>query len=228
MPETAGSTTVDVGNASNNQLASLIPVFDPATDSVEQWTQKIELLTQVWPAGRLGELATRIILNCKGGTVECISKIVELVGGQFGRVNLERKFDVVEKALFRCNQKVDESSDSYLARAEVVWSELLMKKVNMTEVQAYITLRGSRLSMEDKKRVLVEAGAEREDSELEMKECRQPSGCLVQVFSKNTLQENATRTFAPTTTWPLELLKNMKNQVKMLLGSTMIPWMMKL
>ena len=90
-------------------------------------------------------------------------------GGQFGQVNLERKFDIVEKALFRCSQKVDESSDSYLARAEVVWAELLMKKVNMTEVQAYITLRGSRLSMEDKKRVLVEAGAEREDSELEMK-----------------------------------------------------------
>ena len=39
----------------------------------------------------------------------------------------------------------------------------------MTEVQAYITLRGSRLSMEDKKRILVEAGAEREDGELEMK-----------------------------------------------------------
>ena len=137
----------------------------------------------MWPEGRLGELATRIILNCKGsafaklqlrqkellgGTLECISKIVELVGGQFGRVNLERKFDIVEKALFRCNQKVDESSDSYLARAEVVWAEL-MKKVNMTEVQAYITLRGSRLSMEDKKRILVEAGAEREDGELEMK-----------------------------------------------------------
>ena len=55
MPETAGSTTIDVGTSPNNQLASLIPTFDPATDSVEPWTQKIELLTQVWPEGRLAE-----------------------------------------------------------------------------------------------------------------------------------------------------------------------------
>ena len=219
MPETAGSTTIDVGTSPNNQLASLY-TFDPATDSVEQWTQKIELLTQVWPEGRLGELATRKILNCKGsafaklqlrqkellgGTLECISKIVELVGGQFGRVNLERKFDIVEKALFRCSQKVDESSDSYLARAAVLWTKLLMKKVNMTEVQAYITLRGSKLSMEDKKRVLVEAGAERENSELEMKRVSAAIRMLGSSFFQEYTSGNATRTFAPMIIWPLEL-----------------------
>ena len=176
MPETAGSTTLGAGTStSNSQLASLIPTFDPFVDNVEQRSQKIELLTQVWPEGRLGELATRIILNCKGsafaklqlkqeellaGTVESITKIVEIVGGQFGQVSLEQKFDIVEKALFRCNQKQDESADSYLARSEVVWTELLMKKINLPEVEAYVTLRGSKLSAEDKKRILVESGAE--------------------------------------------------------------------
>ena len=160
MPDSAGSTTLDTSaTGSSNQLASLIPTFDPSSDSVEQWTQKIELLTKVWPEGRLNELATRIILNCRGsafaklqlqqkellsGTVESIAKIVEIVGGQFGQVSLEQKFDIVEKALFRCNQKADESADSYLARSEVVWTELLMKKVNLAEVQAYIILRGSK------------------------------------------------------------------------------------
>lgn len=165
-------------------MSALIPSFDPAVDNVEQWSQKIELLTQVWPEGKLSELATRIILNCKGsafaklqlkqkellaGTVESIAQTVDIVGGQFGQLSLERKFDIVEKALFRCSQKPDESSDSYLARSEVVWTELLMKKINLAEVQSYIILRGSKLSVEDKKCVLVESGAEKAGSELDMK-----------------------------------------------------------
>ena len=44
-----------------------------------------------------------------------------------------------------------------------------MKKINLAEVQAYIILRGSKLSMDDKKRVLVESGAEESGKELEMK-----------------------------------------------------------
>lgn len=151
----------------------MIPTFDPTTDNVEQWSQKIELLTQVWPESRLSELATRIILNSKGsafaklhlkqtellsGTVEGITRIVELVGGQFGQVSLEQKFDIVEKALFRCSQKPDEHAVSYLARAEVIWTELLMKKINLAEVQAYIILRGSKLTADDKKRLLVDSG----------------------------------------------------------------------
>ena len=59
---------------------------------------------------------------------------------------------------------MDESSDSYLTRSDVVWTELLSKKVDMSELRAYIVLRNSRLSSEDKKRVIVEAGAERGDA----------------------------------------------------------------
>ena len=201
MPESASSATVESGSAAaGNQLASLIPTFDPASDSVEQWSQKIELLTKVWPEGKLAELATRIISNCRGsafaklqlqqkelldGSVDRITKIAEIVGGQFGQVNLEQKFDIVEKALFRCSQKPDESADSYIARSEVVWTEMLMKKINMSEVQAYIVLRGSRLSMEDKKRVLVESGAERDGNELEMKKV----AAAIRMLGSNFFQE---------------------------------------
>ena len=41
-----------------------------------------------------------------------------------------------------------------------MWSELLAKNLTLKEIQAYIILRGSQLSSEDKKRVLVESGAE--------------------------------------------------------------------
>ena len=89
-----------------------------------------------------------------------IQKIVELVGGKWGAVPLEKKFEVVEKALFRGTQKADETSDSYLSRCDVIWTELVAKKIDIKEIQAYILLRGSKLSSEDKKRVLVESGAE--------------------------------------------------------------------
>ena len=86
-----------------------------------------------------------------------VQLLVQLLGGQWGKVNLEKKYDIVERALFRCLQKQDESNDSFLARCDVVWSELLAKKVQLEEIQSYIVLRGSRLSTEDKKRVIVES-----------------------------------------------------------------------
>ena len=47
------------------ELASLVPGFDPSTDSVEIWTSKVELLLNTWP-DKLNELATRLIPGCKG------------------------------------------------------------------------------------------------------------------------------------------------------------------
>ena len=74
---------------------------------------------------------------------------------------MEKKFELVEKALYRGSQKMDESSDSYLSRTDVVWTELLAKGVDMSEIQSYIILRGSKLNADDKKRVIVESGAEK-------------------------------------------------------------------
>ena len=72
-----------------------------------------------------------------------------------------RKYEVVERALFKCTQRTDETNDSYLARSDCVWSELLAKKIQLEELQAYILLRGSLLSAEDRKRVVVESEAEK-------------------------------------------------------------------
>ena len=165
----AGETAV------NNQLWSLVPTCDPSKDSLEIWTQKVELLVGAWPQQKLAELATRLILNCSGSTfqklqlhkdelirndVKAIEKLVSYLGGQWGKVALEKRFETVERALYQCSQKPDESNDSFLARSDIAWSELLAKNLTLKEIQAYIILRGSQLSSEDKKRVLVESGAE--------------------------------------------------------------------
>lgn len=123
-----------------SNLAQLVPSFDPSVDEVETWAKKVELLAKVWPKEKISELTTRLILNTKGSAFQklqikqdellrndpkCVKQLVELVGGQFGQIPLERRYEFAEKALFRCSQKNDESNDSYLARADVAWTEVI-------------------------------------------------------------------------------------------------------
>ena len=51
------------------QLAQLVPTYDPGVDSVETWSQKIRLLLQAWPEGKLVELATRIVYSYNYATL---------------------------------------------------------------------------------------------------------------------------------------------------------------
>lgn len=95
-------------------------------------------------------------------------RLVELLGGQWGQIPLERKYEAAEKALYRLSQKSDETNDSYLARADVAWQELKNKDIKLEDLQAYITLRGSGLSGEDKKRVAIDSESS-EDGKLTMK-----------------------------------------------------------
>ena len=169
MSEASGGDSTD--KYVPKELASLVPGFDPSVDNVDIWTSKVELLLSTWPSSKLNELATRLILGCKGTAYQKlqllrnevltnnekgIQRLVEIVGGTWGQVPLEKKFELAERALFRGAQKGDEGADSYLSRCDVVWTELLSKKLSLPELQAYIVLRGSRLTPEDKKRVIVD------------------------------------------------------------------------
>lgn len=64
MPDEGGSTATTP--TISNQLASLVPSFDPAEDNVEIWTSKVTMLTAVWPQNKLAELAARLVLSSKG------------------------------------------------------------------------------------------------------------------------------------------------------------------
>ena len=113
-PMSGGTSSAPVasqeGGQITNQLASLVPTFDPATDNVEIWASKIELLQSAWPAEKMLELATRIVLNCKGTAYQKlqlhskevlttnasgIKRIVQLVGGTWGQVPLEKRYDLI-------------------------------------------------------------------------------------------------------------------------------------
>ena len=166
--EGSGGTT----NTLVTQLSSLVPTYDPAKDDLQVYTQKVELLVSAWPDTKYGELVTRLVLGCQGTAFQklqlnrsafatndkkAVMKVVELLGGQWGQIPLEKKFEAAERALYRCQQRSDETNDSYLARADVLWQELLNKGMQLDELQAYITLRGATLNADDKKRVLIDS-----------------------------------------------------------------------
>lgn len=170
-----------------NQLAILVPSFDPSRDDIRVYASKVELLTQAWPNNRYNELATRLILGCAcsafhklqlrkaeltDGTEKSIAKIIEVLGGDWGQIPLEKKYESAERAIYHCIQRPDESNDSYLARSDILWTELLTKKMKLEELQSYVVLRGSGLSAEDKKRVVLECNAAA-DPELTMKKVSQ-------------------------------------------------------
>ena len=199
MPPGTASAESPAETMVPNQLAMLVPSFDPATDSVETWTQKIEMLLVAWPRQKLDELATRLVLNCRGTAFQklqlhrsevlkneekAIKRIVELVGGTWGQVPLEQRFELVEKGLYRSQQKSDESADSYLARLDVTWTELMTKAISLEEIQSYVVLRGSKLAAEDKKRVIVESGGEN-SGQLSMKRVT----AAIRMIGSNFFQE---------------------------------------
>ena len=90
--------------------------------------------------------------------------MIELLGGHWGKTGLEKRYADAERALFQCSQQADESHDSYLARADVLWSKLKAQKLQVNDLQAYITLRGAQLTSEDKKRIILDSDSSLEGS----------------------------------------------------------------
>ena len=160
------------GGTISSQLAYLVPSFDPSKDDLQLYQQKVQLVFSVWPSTKVNELITRLILNTSGTafaklqlhqTELCINdekgvkRLIELLGGHWGKTGLEKRYADAERALYQCSQQSDESHDSYLARADVLWTKLMTQKIGLEDLQAYVTLRGASLTSEDKKRVIIDS-----------------------------------------------------------------------
>eukprot|EP00435_Cladocopium_sp_Y103_P023238 s1363_g5.t1 len=70
-----------------------------------------------------------------------------------------KTFELFEKAMYKVVQKADEATNSFTLRLQAAFHDL-GSKVTVQEMQAFILLRQSCLSSEDKKRVLAMAGGE--------------------------------------------------------------------
>ena len=158
---------------STSQLPwAAIPRFQPGTTNVQEYVKKMEFLAAMWPVEHLELLAPRAALMVEGSAFAAISKLdpsklkvksldgvktlVKAIGGSWGATDFEECFGFFERALYGTIQKQDESNDSFIARMENVFSELLSRKTSLEEIQAYVLLRQSTLPADDKKRVLLE------------------------------------------------------------------------
>ena len=86
-----------------------------------------------------------------------VKKLIETLGGAWGKIGLERQYEEAEAAIFMTSQRQDESNDSYLTRSDISWSKLKARQLSLEDLEAFILLRGSTLTPDDKKRVILES-----------------------------------------------------------------------
>eukprot|EP00435_Cladocopium_sp_Y103_P017775 s1076_g4.t1 len=151
----------------SSSLWSQLPSFDPAVDDVREFMQKARFLHGVFPEKDKGSLAPRLAMLCKGTAwsqvrlLDPSKLIVPETGVEYLLEALSsweetselKTFELFEKALYKITQKPDEAANSYTLRLQAAFNDL-GDKVTIKEMQAFILLRQSCLSVEDKKRVL--------------------------------------------------------------------------
>ena len=158
---------------------SLLPSFDPAQDNVREYVEKVKFLAAICPDRDKGMLAPRLAMLCKGtawGQVKAISpeKLTDKTNGvkkllaalSSWEESAEMKtYEVFEKAIYKTTQKADESTTSFVNRLQVAMDEL--GEVTVQEFHAFLLIRQSALTVEDKKRVLTMTGGTMETAKVE-------------------------------------------------------------
>ena len=144
----------------------------PGETDVQVYSKKLEFLRALWPKEQLEHLGPRAALLVEGIAFQKVSRLdpqklkepdgvcylVQALGGQWGRLASEEKLNYFERALYLVHQKADESHDSYLARHDAAFEDLISQKVSMEEVRAYILLRQSLLTPDERKKIIMEKG----------------------------------------------------------------------
>ena len=161
-------------NPSQNQLPwHLIPAFKPGTD-VNDYARRLNFLCGIWPSESLSQLAPRAALLTEGSAFQKIVRldpsklrvnssdgvrlIVQTLGGVWGKTALENRYERFERAIFSTVQRPDETHESFIARHEVQFEDLLSDGASLEDIRAYVLLRNSGLSADEKKKIIVDSG----------------------------------------------------------------------
>ena len=180
MESSSGGGSTATGGSSGNSFLPwhLIPSFKPGETEINEYTRRLEFLAKIWPPEHLPQLAPRACMLCEGtafakvvrldpeklrvSTTDGVKLVVKTLGGVWGQSRLEKKYERFERAIFGTIQKSDETHASYLARHEVQYEDLISMGATLEEMRAYILLRNSGLSADDKKKVIMDANGELE------------------------------------------------------------------
>ena len=173
-PAATPETSAGAGDDRTSLPWAAIPRYVPGVTDTTEYGKKLKFLAEVWPKEHLSSLAPRVALLCEGSAFKKIARldaaklkvadttgvelIVKTLGGAWGQTILEEKYEQFEKAIFGTVQRSDETHDSYLARHDIHFEELLAQNITFEELRSYVLLRQSQLSSDDKKRIVVEHG----------------------------------------------------------------------
>ena len=142
-----------------------IPSFTAGETDVEDYAKRLMFLHSIWPEEHISHLAPRAVLQCDSVAFKKVSQIapgklkpkdgcmaiLDTLGMQWGRFQTEDRYNKFERAIFLTQQKGDETNDSYIARHEACFEDILQKdkKVTLEEIRAYVLICHSSLNSEE-------------------------------------------------------------------------------
>ena len=172
MTEGQGASQASQGATEErgSNLWSLLPSFDPSSDNAKEYADKVRFLWGICPPKDRPMLAPRLALLCKGTAWSQVKGLdsTKLTDGDTGYKTLLsalstweesaelQTYDHFERAFYKTVQKPDETAMSYVNRINVAFQEVGAETTVKT-VKAFVILRQSGLSVEDKKRVIAMA-----------------------------------------------------------------------
>ena len=130
----SAAATAEAAGSGGNSLPSSslpwhqIPRFEPGVTDLRNYARKLEFIRDLWPEEHIAHLAPRAALQVDGVAFQKVARLsteklrthdgvrylVEALGGQWGRLEEEDRYDLFERALYGTIQKADETNDSYL------------------------------------------------------------------------------------------------------------------
>ena len=159
------------GDDKPSNLWSVLPSFDPSVDDAKEYADKVQFLEGICPSRDRPMLAPRLAMLCKGtawAQVRMIpaEKLTDPDTGVRTLLNAlstwqetaeMQTYEKFEKAMYRVTQKQDESLVSYVNRLAVAFTDL-GEDTTISSLKAFVLLRQSVLSGEDKKKILTMTG----------------------------------------------------------------------
>lgn len=174
MGTEGGTASTTGGNTGSSFLPwHLVPSFKPGETDLDDYSRRMVFLSGIWPPEHLALLAPRAAMACEGSAFQKVIRIpteklkvqsdagvkllVQTLGGVWGKTTLETLYERFERALYTTVQKSDETHESYMARHEVQFEDLLTQGAKLEDIRAYVLLRNSGLSSEEKKKIIVDS-----------------------------------------------------------------------
>ena len=163
-----------------NAIWTLLPSFDPGQDDVKEYIAKVKFLDGICPKKDRGMLAPRLAMLCKGTAWHQVRSIdpdrltnpdhgvktlLEALSAWEDSAEL-KTFELFEKAIYKTIQKADESAQSFVNRLDVAFGEV-GHETTLKSVMAFVLLKQSNLTTEDKKKILTMTGGKIEKKAIE-------------------------------------------------------------